>query len=263
MQRKTLLQTALLALSAGLTIGSAASLAQSPIQGISQSLGQTEAARSRSLTEQLAERAAAFSRRAPPETSAMIQAAIDEVGESGILEGAMKTGDKAPDFTLSNAVGKRVSLSALLAKGPVVLTWYRGSWCPYCNMQLRDYQKHLPELEKFNARLVGVSPERPDNTLDWQEKNGLQFDILSDPGNEVARRYGVVYKLPESLQPMYRAGGRIDLAKYNGDDSLELPLGVTYVIDTDGAIVYAYLDTDYRKRADTAEIIAAVRALAR
>jgi len=221
-----------------------------------------EAATPATLTEQLEARKDRFLEMAPPDRVAATTAAIEEIAASGILEKAIKKGDKAPDFTLPNAVGESVSLYEELEKGPVILTWYRGSWCPYCNLQLHDYQKSLETIAAANAQLMAVSPELPDSALTWKEKEELEFAVLSDLGNKTARDYGVVYRIPDGIAAGYVKGGRNDLTEYNGDDSLELPLAVTYVIDTDGTVVYSFVDADYRKRAETSEVVAAVTELA-
>jgi peroxiredoxin len=213
------------------------------------------AAEAMSLAEQLDARKAKFVEMAPPERIASAENAITEVADSGILDKAINLGDKAPDFTLPDALGNSVSLHDELAKGPVILTWYRGSWCPYCNIQLHDYQKSLGDIQAAGAQLMAVSPELSDSALTWKEKNELQFIVLSDVGNEVAREYGIVYRIPKGIEGGYVAGGRNDLTKYNGDDSLELPLAVTYVIGSDGTVEYAFVDADYRKRAETSEVV--------
>ena len=184
---------------------------------------------------------------------------IEEVRKSGVLEKALKVGAKAPDFTLPNATGKEVKLADLLTRGPVVVTWYRGGWCPYCNIALRGFHKALPEIHSLGANMVAISPETPDNTLSTTEKNHLDFDVLSDKANKVAGLYGVAYKIPQVVANQFK--GRLDLAKYNGDDSAQLPLGATYVIDRDGIIRYAFIDADYRKRAEPSDILAALRSL--
>lgn len=128
---------------------------------------------------------------------------------------------------------------------------------------MHDYQKILSKIHTAGAELVAVSPVTPDNSLDMEQKNALKFKVLSDAGNEVARKYGLVYKIPEQIRALYQPGGFIDLSKYNGDDTMELPLAVTYVVDTDGIIKYAFVDADYRKRAETSEVLAAVLKLVR
>ena len=220
------------------------------------------AAEAMTLAEQLDARKAKFVDMAPPERVAGAENAITEVADSGILDKAINLGDKAPDFTMPDALGHSVSLYDELAKGPVILTWYRGSWCPYCNIQLHDYQQSLSNIEAAGAQLMAVSPELSDSALTWKEKNELEFIVLSDVGNEVAREYGIVYRIPKGIEGGYVAGGRNDLTKYNGDDSLELPLAVTYVIGTDGTIEYAFVDADYRKRAETSEVVEFVKQFA-
>jgi peroxiredoxin len=199
------------------------------------------------------------SKTAPPERIRIYEQGIDEVRKSGVTDKALKVGDKAPDFELPGASGKKVKLSELLARGPVVVTWYRGGWCPYCNIALRGFHKSLPEIRAAGASLVAISPETPDNSMTTTEKNHLDFDVLSDRGNKVAHAYGVAYKIPRVIAEQFK--GRLDLAKYNGDDSGTLPLGATYVIDREGIIRYAFVDADYRKRAEPAEVIAVLRNL--
>jgi peroxiredoxin len=199
------------------------------------------------------------SKTSPPDRIRIYEQGIEEVRKSGAIEKALKVGDRAPDFTLPDATGKNVKLSELLARGPIVVTWYRGGWCPYCNIALRGFHKSLPEIRAAGANLVAISPETPDNSLSTAEKNHLDFQVLSDHGSKVARAYGVSYKIPKVIADQFK--GRLDLAKYNGDDSGELPLGVTYVIDRDGIIRYAFIDADYRKRAEPSDVLAALRGL--
>ena len=137
------------------------------------------------------------------------------------------------------------------------MTWYRGGWCPYCNIALRGFHKSLPEIRAAGATLVAISPETPDNTLSTAEKNHLDFEVLSDHGNKVAHAYGVAYKIPRVIAEQFK--GRLDLARHNGDESGTLPLGATYVIDREGTIRYAFVDADYRKRAEPSHVLAAVR----
>jgi peroxiredoxin len=199
------------------------------------------------------------SKSATPERLRVYEQGIEEIRKSGAAEKALKVGDRAPDFTLPGATGKEVRLSELLSRGPVVVTWYRGAWCPYCNVALRGLQKTLPEIRAAGASLVAISPQTPDSSLSTAEKNHLEFEVLSDRGNKVAHAYGVAYKIPKVVADGMK--GRLDLSKYNGDESSELPLGVTYVIDRGGIIRYAFVDSDYRKRAEPSDVMAALRAL--
>jgi peroxiredoxin len=199
------------------------------------------------------------SKNASPDRIRIYEQGIEEVRKTGVVDKALKVGARAPDFALPDANGKTIKLSEMLAKGPVVVTWYRGGWCPYCNIALRGFHKSLPEIRSAGANLIAISPETPDNSLTTTEKNHLDFEVLSDRGSKVARAYGVSYKIPKVIADQFK--GRLDLAKYNGDDAGELPLGVTYVIDREGIIRYAFVDADYRKRAEPSDVIAALRGL--
>ena len=166
---------------------------------------------------------------------------------------ALKVGDKAKDFTLKNAQGKQVRLYSLLEKGNVVLTWYRGGWCPYCNLALKQLQDALPEITAEGAVLVALTPELPDSSLSTKEKHQLKFEVLTDLNNEVARTYGLVFKLDEATATRYEQG--FQLSVYNGNHSAELPMPATYVIDKKGIIRYAFVEADYRLRADPKVIV--------
>ncbi len=209
---------------------------------------------------ELDSRRAAFNKVAPEAVKRVYAEGIDEVAASGLVKRAKSEGDRAPAFALPNANGETVRLAELLERGPVVLVWYRGGWCPYCNIQLLGYRRALDEFTKRGATLVAISPQTPDNSLDTKEKNDLAFPVLSDVGNAVARQYGVVFTLPSEVASIYRE--KFDLRAYNGDDSNTLPLAATYVIDTEGTIRYAFLDPDYRKRAEPADVLAALDRLA-
>ena len=193
------------------------------------------------------------------EKSKIYAEGITSVSNSGILEKALNIGDKAPDFTLNNALNETISLYKELEKGPVVLTWYRGGWCPYCNITLHYLQEKLPEFKKAGATLIALTPELPDNSLSTSEKNKLEFTVLSDVGNTVGKDYGVVFKLTDDVASIYQAG--FGLNQKNGDDSNELPLAATYVIDKKGIIQFAFLDADYRERAEVTDILSSLNKL--
>ena len=166
---------------------------------------------------------------------------------------ALKVGDKAPNFTLKNALGKKVKLSALLKKGNVVLTWYRGGWCPYCNRALQSWQEALPELKAQGAIFIALTPELPDYSLSTKEKHHLQFEVLTDLNNEVARSYGLVFTLDEATATRYEQG--FGLSAYNGNHLNQLPMPATYIIDQKGVIQYAFVNPDYTQRANPEEVI--------
>ena len=177
--------------------------------------------------------------------------------QSGIANQSVKQGDKAPDFALPNVNGETVQLSQLLAKGPVVLIFYRGGWCPYCNLALRSYQAILPEIQLAGATLVAVSPQTPDNSLSAREKMELSFPVLSDSSNTVARAYGLVFTVSSEVQAVQQRFG-LDLSKVNGSDTWELPIPGSYVIAQDGTIALAFIDPDYTHRLEPAAILTAL-----
>ncbi|MGD1898286.1 MAG: peroxiredoxin-like family protein [Phormidesmis sp.] len=213
-----------------------------------------------SLSSQLKDYQNGFLQKAPQDAVKTMSQATTELSESGIVNNSLKVGDKAPDFTLPDPTGKPVKLSELLTNGPVVINFYRGQWCPYCNLEIRAFQQLLPAFQQANAQVIAISPELPDNSLSITEKHELAFPVLSDIGNTVARSYGLVFALAESLRPLYKGFG-IDIPASNGDDTYELPVPATYVVDESGTIRYAYAEADYTLRAEPAEVLAAVKAL--
>ena len=197
--------------------------------------------------------------KAPEATKIIYNDGVLAVRKSGIIPNALQVGDRAIDFLLGNATGEVVQLSKVLEQGPVVLTWYRGGWCPYCNITLSHLQKHLQDFKDAGASLIALTPELPDNSLSTREKNNLQFEVISDIDNIVAKKYGIVFKLTEDVASTYKQS--FDLESYNGNDSNELPLAATYVIDSEGIIHYAFLDAEYRNRAEPGDILIALKAL--
>jgi peroxiredoxin len=184
---------------------------------------------------------------------------IEELRAAGLERDALKPGDSAPDFTLPDATGRPVSLAARLREGPVVLKFYRGGWCPYCNLELRAWQRALPQLQALGAQLIAVSPETPDNSLSTQEKNALSFTVLTDAGNEVAGAYRLAFRLSPELQALYKSRGR-DLAEWNGGD-WTLPVPGTFVIGQDRRLALVHVDADYRTRLEPSTALEAVRKL--
>jgi peroxiredoxin len=213
-----------------------------------------------SLQEQLDAFKAEFVRTAPHERSALYEAKIEELRASFASEGAVGVGGEAPEFSLPNARGNLVSLSEQLKHGPIVATFYRGGWCPYCNIQLRAYQAILPRLTALGARLIAISPQLPDGSLSTAETNALTFDVLSDVGNVVARNFGLVYALPEELRAALRSNNKA-LPGINGDESWELPVPATYVISHDRRVAFAHMDVDHRIRLEPDTILTTLTAL--
>ena len=165
-----------------------------------------------------------------------------------------RVGDRAPNFVLPDALARAVDLSDRLANGPVVLNFYRGGWCPYCNIELRAYQALLPRLIELGASLMAISPQAPDDALTTVEKNALAFDVLSDHGSQVAESYGLDFELSERLRDIYIDIGN-DLTTRNAADEWRLPVPATFVIAADGTIAFAHVEADYRERADPGEVV--------
>lgn len=213
-----------------------------------------------SLDQQLAAFKVEFARTAPAGRVALYEAKIEELRASFVRDAAIRTGDRAPDFALLDARRNPVSLSDVLRRGPAVVTFYRGGWCPYCNLQLRAYQAVLPQITGLGGRLLAISPQLPDGSLSTAETNALTFDVLSDVGNHAARSFGLVYALPEELRAVLRSNNKA-LPGINGDDSWELPVPATYVIAPDRKVALAYVDVDYRNRLEPNAILSALGSL--
>jgi peroxiredoxin len=180
--------------------------------------------------------------------------ATEELIASGAAERTLKAGDRAPHFRLNDVDGPAVSSRELLTKGPLVVTFYLGVWCPYCNIELQALQEVLPAFTD-RAQLVAISPQTRSNGRKSRRQNKLTFPVLSDPGNEVAARFGLRFKLPEYLIGIYRDTFKNDLARINGEPSWTLPMPARYVIGADGVIAYAEVNPDYTHRPDPAELL--------
>ena len=200
-----------------------------------------------------------FKEATPDEIQTKMKKAIDELESSEDGEGLSK-GEKAPNFNLTDARGERVELYEQLKQGPVVLTFYRGGWCPYCNMELRAYQQIVDEIYGEGAKLIAISPQTPDHSLTTQEKNELEYHVLSDVGNEVANQYNLVYELPDYLVDVYKDKG-LQVNEHNRDNTWTLPVSATYIIAEDGKIVYEYTKKDYKDRAEPSEVLEELKKL--
>lgn len=176
------------------------------------------------------------------------------VGDADAVRNALNVGAKMPSFSLKDIGGKTVDSDDLLKKNNLVIVFYRGAWCPFCNLYLQNLQKHAAQIKEAGGSIVAISVENPDNSSSVARKNELQFTVLSDPKLEVARKFGIVYQLPKETDETYKSRG-LDVAKHNEMERAELPLGATYIVDQKGKIVYAFLETDYKKRAEPEVII--------
>ena len=211
-----------------------------------------------SLKNELSKLRAVSAEKFPPETLAVMQGATKELIATGIAEQSASEGSAAPDFSLPNAHGEPVASEALWGDGPAVVSFYRGGWCPYCNIELKALQDRLPEIEALGARLVAITPETPDNALSTQEKNEIGFDVLSDDGNRVASAFGLTFRLPDAVNDIYKGFG-IDLEASNGEGSQTLPVPATFVIGKGGKVLKAFVDADYTQRLEPDEIVAALK----
>lgn len=211
------------------------------------------------LTQQLADYKEGFIQRVAPERLAMMEGATADLKATGIEASALQVGDSVPDITLPDAKGQSVRLADLWEQGVTVLLFYRGGWCPYCNLELRAWQQQIHTLAQMGVKLVAISPQTPDNSLSTAEKNELAFTVLSDSNLEAAHRFGISFEMPQPLIDLYSKVGN-DLPVLNGNGRWVLPLPATYVIGRDGRIHFAHIEADYRMRAEPAEVLAAIGA---
>ncbi len=211
-----------------------------------------------SLKQQLADFRASWHERVPEEVQEKMLRHIRHLKDGADAPKMLKVGDRAPAIVLDNAKGDTVDVGSLLKSGPVIVTFYRGGWCPFCNLELRAYQELLPQIKQAGASLVAISPEKPDESLSTAEKNTLTFEVLSDLDQKVGRAFGLVYEFTEEVKSVYHFFG-LDIPARNGTPGeWALPVSATYVIGPDGVIVYADLDTDYRDRADPQDVLKAL-----
>ena len=194
----------------------------------------------------------------PPSVIETMQRATAELIASGAATRALKAGERAPAFTLNNPEGSPVSSAELLSKGPLVLSFYRGVWCPYCNMELQALQEALPEFQKLGASLVAISPQTAANSRKSVRQNELSFPILSDTHNDVAASFGLRFQMPDYLVDLYK-GLKNDLPTFNGDASWTLPMPARYVVGQDGTILYAEVNPDYTRRPEPEDMLPALR----
>ncbi|QIB33075.1 peroxiredoxin-like family protein [Ancylobacter pratisalsi] len=184
--------------------------------------------------------------------------ATAELVASGAAQRALKAGDRIPAFTLVDPDGNAVSSASLLSKGPLVISFYRGVWCPYCNMELQALQEALPKFQELGASLIAISPQNPVNSRKSVRQNALSFPILSDPHNDVAAAFGLRFALPDYLVDLYKSL-KNDLPAFNGDPSWTLPMPARFVVAEDGTILYAEVNPDYTRRPEPVDMLPALR----
>jgi len=208
----------------------------------------------RPLHEILAERKALIAKYVPPETQLIHARVVAELSESGIGHHASSIGQRAPRFELKDHTGQALSSAELLRRGHLVVCFFRGRWCPFCVGQLEAMNLIAPRIHEAGASLVAVSPQTVQQSFLMADQHRLRFPLLSDSGNQVARKFGLVYHVPDYQQSVYRRAF-INLPFANGDESWELPVPATYIIGRDGTILYAAIHPDYTERPEPMEIL--------
>jgi peroxiredoxin len=213
---------------------------------------------STTIRQQSAEFAAASATQLPPEVADVFAAEQRGWREQGVPDGSVAAGDVLENFTLPDATDAPVTLSEIVAEGPAVVVFYRGGWCPYCNIALRTYQTELlPELDALGVRLVAISPQSPDQSLSTTEKAELSFTVLSDPGAQVARRLGIAFQPAGHVLAAQRELG-LDLTQVNADGSPDLPMPTVLIVDQDRTVRFADTRADYTARTEVADILDAL-----
>lgn len=214
------------------------------------------------LQDKLDALSTAFDAAVPAAVSGALHRGTEELIASGAQNLALKAGDIAPEFVLPDADGNSISSKTLLAKGPLVLTFYRGAWCPFCNFDLSALEAARTDLEARGASLVAISLQTAPNSRKTQRQNGLGFPILGDHGGKVAAQFGVRWTLPDYLREVHKGLGA-DLTQFNGEDSWTLPMPARYVIAQDGVIAYAEVNADYTRRPEPSAVFPALEQLRR
>lgn len=208
----------------------------------------------RSLRQQFAERKDLIAKYVPAATQAVHARVILQLRDNGILERLLSVGARIPDFELGDQNNKLVSSTTLLRQGPLVICFIRGRWCPFCVGQMEAMNAVLPRIRQLGALLIAISPQTSKQSFFMVDQHKLQFPLLVDSGNRVARQFGIVYRIPEEQEAIYRRAF-INLAFANGDDSWELPIPATFIVDKNAIIQHAWADPDYTERSEPAAIL--------
>lgn len=208
------------------------------------------------LSKSLTERKATNKQNIPAEKWTIMEASTNKLKAQSLSTKALQTGDTLPSFTLPNVNNKNTSLTDF-KEDFLVISFYRGGWCPFCNMELRALQNILPQLSKLNTALVAISPETPDNSLTTSKKNELTFSVLSDLENQYAKSLGLVFQLPKDLRAVYHSFN-LDVDKHNGNKDYELPMPATYIVNKERKVIYSYVPEDYTERLDPEKVLSII-----
>ena len=214
-----------------------------------------------SLQDQLDAFKEVFKTQAPVAAFEAFARSTQELIDSGQADRAVKAGDVAPDFTLTDQDGVSVSLKDLLANGPLVVSFYRGVWCPYCNIELKALEEEINEIHSRGAQLIAVSMQGAADSRKSQRDNGVSFPILTDKGGEVANQFGILWSLQDYVIPIHDGFG-VNLPRIHGDGQWNLPMPARYVIDTDGTVAYAEVNPDYTRRPEPSDLFPVLDKLA-
>ncbi|UII79021.1 peroxiredoxin-like family protein [Flagellimonas sp. CMM7] len=207
-----------------------------------------------SLKEELGVFVQQMSENVPQEVLETMGAEIGKLAESGIMNTVLKVGDKVPGFELQDSAGTIVSLNSLAEKSDLVISFNRGNWCPFCNIELKHIQKHTSEIKSSGANLVVISPQLPEKSAEIISQNEFDYPILFDKGNEVAKQFGIAFALTESLRSIHKAF-EMDIPAHNGDESFELPVPATFVVNSNNEIVFASVNPNWMERTESKEYL--------
>lgn len=211
------------------------------------------------LADEITKYQEGFKSKVPVEIQNMMLTATKKLQDQSISKNALKVGDIAKEFKLPNAIGKDVSLlSAIENNDFVIVSFYRGVWCSYCNLELKALQERNEEFKALGAQLIAISPQSPDASMTTKEKNELAFEVLSDHNNIIAKEYGLVFSLAEELRPIYKSFN-IDIPANNDEESYEIPMPATYLINKNKEIIFSFIDEDYTKRCEPQDIIDTIK----
>lgn len=214
-----------------------------------------------SLKDQLEAFRTGFEKQVPEDALAQMHGATRDLRASGILNDAVKAGDAFPAFSLVSQDGETVSSSALLSKGPLVISMFRGAWCPYCMIELKALDAIAADVRAEGGELIVISPQTPEKSKAMVEKEGLGLTILSDPGTGFAKELGVSFVLPHVLRDIYGKLGGFTLPEFNGDETWRLPIPTRLIVDQSGTVRYAEVDADYTVRPEPSDTLAALKGL--
>jgi len=214
-----------------------------------------------SLNQEIQSVVAKAREHAPPGAFEALNGVFARLERGGVGSNAPKAGVKAPDVVFLDGHGKLVSLASLYASRPLVLLFYRGRWCPFCDLTLRAYERTLPDFAAAGVGLVAVSPQTVLESLATGEERELHYPLLSDRSNEAARAFDLVWHVEEGGEQALYTGFGARVTEANGDDSWELPAPAVFVIDQKGIVRWSFVDTNWTKRAEPEDVLAAVRTL--